>query len=273
MEPPAGDCRASGFRVAEVVSDDRFEDLGAKRPAPQPSAAERLSDLDDGELEEERPSPPPPQPARPGGGRYAWVVGVALLIVIVVAGVNSIPNAGRGVRGPAKGELIPAFAAPGATAGVDGDANVAQAEDADGRAPACRVREPGAVNICDLRARSPLVVTFIVPGVPECEAQLDRVERLRGEFPGVGFVAVVSGRPRSEVAPIVRRRGWRFPVAVDRDLAVFNLYRIGFCPTTVFSYRGGEVREARVKEAVSDGELRAAVRSLVRSQRARDRGR
>ena len=46
--------------------------------------------------ERERQAPGPPRP----GGRYTWVVGVAALIVIIVVAFNSLPNAGRGYRGP-----------------------------------------------------------------------------------------------------------------------------------------------------------------------------
>ena len=38
---------------------------------------------------------------------------------------------------------------------------------------------------------------------------------------------------------------WHFPVVVDRDGAVTNLYSVGGCPTTVFAERGGRVRQTK----------------------------
>jgi AhpC/TSA family protein len=239
--------------------EDRFGDLGPGDQSPEGGAAERLAELDATE-------PKPPPPPRPSG-RYSWVVGIAFLIVIIVVGVNSLPNAGRGFRGPSAGEVLPAFAAPSATSRTDKVANVKQqrgGSDEGNKTLACEVRGAGVVNICDLRRDKPVVLAVIVPGVPSCERQLDRFQRVSRDLPDVQFVAVVSGKPRSEVATLVRDHGWTFPVAVDRDLAVFNLYRVGFCPTTVFAYRGGRVKQTKVRELLSEAQLRAAARSLLR---------
>jgi peroxiredoxin len=239
--------------------EDRFGDLGAGEPAPEQSAAERLAELD---ATEEPPKPP--ESARPSG-RYTWVVGIAFLIVVIVVGINSLPNAGRGFRGPAVGDVMPAFAAPSASGTSNAVANVKQARDdknARNKTPACEVRGAGVVNICDLRRRKPVVLAVIVPGPPRCEEQLDRLQRVSRELPEVQFAAVVSGKSRGDVAKLVREHGWTFPVAVDRDLAVFNLYRVGLCPTTVFADRGGRVRETKVRQLLSEAELRTAARGL-----------
>ena len=240
--------------------EDRFGDLGAGEPDPDRSAAEQLAELD---ATDEPPKPP--EAPRPSG-RYTWVVGIAFLIVVIVVGINSLPNAGRGFRGPAVGRVIPAFAAPSATGRSNAVANVKQGrKDRSGnKTPACDVHGAGVVNVCDLRRAKPLVLAIIVPDVPRCETQLDRFERVSRELPDVQFAAVVSGKSRGEVAKLVRAHHWSFPVAVDRDLAVFNLYRVGFCPTTVFADRGGKVKEKRIRELLSETELRTAARGLER---------
>ena len=71
----------------------------------------------------------------------------------------------------------------------------------------------------------------------DCEPQIDRVERVKDEFPGVNFAVVMSGDERKEVEQIASNRHWTQPVGVDQDGAVVNLYGIGVCPSTVFSYR------------------------------------
>lgn len=252
------------------MPEDRFGDLGpgasespsAKEPEPKHSAAERLSELDAKRPETERPSGPPPS-ARPGS-RYAWVVGVAAAIVIVAVAINSLPNTGRGFRGPEPGAALPAFAAPSATGDSDEDANVRQegpgGTSLEGSIPACDVEAPEVVNLCDLRDK-PLVVTLLVPG---CEDQLDRVESVSRSFPNVNFVGVISGKSRAEVAEIVAAHDWSFPVAADPDLAVFNLYRAGDCPTTTFAYPGGEVRDTRLG-TLEVRELAAEIREVMRA--------
>jgi hypothetical protein len=236
--------------------EDRFGDLGGD----QRSTAERLAELDELAAEQERASKPAPPP-RPAG-RYMWVVGVAFVIVVAVAGINALRHSGGGLRGPRVGETLPAFAAPLATGQLDGDANVKQTaaqSDRAGAEPACQVRTPGSITSCAL-SRKPLVLSMVVPGVAKCESQLDLFQRLASRYPGAQFAAVVSGKKRPQVAALVKRHGWTFPVAVDRDLAVFNLYRVAICPTTVFAKPGGTVSYSTIRpmtEAQVTSQLRA----------------
>jgi peroxiredoxin len=256
------------------VPEDRFADLGPDRPprdegrrpaepGEEPerrSAAERFAELD-----ERDPEPQPrraPEPARPGG-RYGWVVGIAFLIVIVLGGVNALRNSGEGFRGIKAGDTLPDFAAPAAVGGRDDrDVNV-QIKEQDDVPAACDVHGPGVVNVCDLRREKPVVVTFVANATRGCEDQLDRVERVRREFPTVAYVGVVSRRKQPEAERLVREHRWGFPIAVDRDAQLFNIYRIGDCPTTVFAYRGGVSRASLLGE-LDVARLREESRALLR---------
>jgi hypothetical protein len=232
------------------VPEDRFADLGPERK--KKSAAERFAELDEREPEKEPRRPGAPQ--RPAG-RYGWVVGIAFVIVVVVAGANALRNSGGGYRGVPEGELLPPFAAPLAVGGPDGkDANIAPGK-------ACDVRGPGVFNICDLRDDRPIALTFVANATRGCEDQLDTVEQVRREFPGVAFVGVVSKRGRAEAEDIARANGWRFPVVVDRDAQLFNLYGIGDCPTTIFARRGG-IANRSVRGELDAARLRAEVAEI-----------
>lgn len=245
------------------MPDDRFDDLGAP---DRRSAAERLEEQDRINPEPDDPRRRPSAPPQPGN-RYAWVVGIVLFMAVMIFAVTtSLNNSGEGLRGPALGSKLPDFAAPSATgnAADDDDANVRQRSGgnaAAGPVPACEVVSEDVVNVCELR-RKPLVLTFLVTRGADCEPQVDRIERMRDEFPRVEFAAVVSGNDRDEVEQIVDRRRWTLPVAVDRDGAVVNAYGIGVCPTTVFSAPGGTVRRVELGNLTED-ELRADVRRLV----------
>jgi len=245
------------------MPDDRFGDLGAP---DRRSAAERFEELDRTSPEPDDPRRRPEVP-RPGN-RYAWVVGILMLMAVAVFAVTtSLPNSGEGLKGPAIGSELLDFAAPSATgnASNDDDANVRQSTGGNANAgpvPACEVVSEEVVNVCELR-RKPLVLTFLVTRGADCEPQVDRVERMADEFPQVQFAAVVSGDEREDVERIVERRRWTMPVAVDRDGAVVNLYGIGVCPTTVFSTPGGTVRRVELGNLTED-EIRNYVRKLVR---------
>jgi len=252
------------------MPEDRFGDLG---PGDGRSAAERFEEED--RLRPE-PDTPPRRPEAPrSGNKYAWAVGIVMLMGIgVLLLTTALPNTGAGLVGPPKGQVVPDFAAPLATGDVSCDdddndcaANVCQrAEECSeqaGRRPACQLRSESIFNVCQARER-PLVLTFLVTEGADCEPQVDRVERMRAEFPGVSFAAVMSGEGRDEVERVARRRGWGLPVAVDRDGALQNLYGLGVCPSTVFAYEGGRVRTTELGNLTED-ELRAQVRRIVGS--------
>lgn len=254
------------------MPDDRFADLdarnadgapagqGAERPAPR--AAEQLAALD----EEPRGASPPPAQRRPAT-RYTWVVGVLSVFLIVYVGFRTLPHAGEGTHGPPPGKPIPRFAAVTALGPLDGTPNLKQSR-ADSahsnRTPACAVRVPGVVTSCEL-VRRPLVLTFVGPGTTTCNHYLDRIERLAPAVVGVNFAAVVSGRSKREVAALVRRHRWTFPVAVDSNHVLFDAYSIAVCATTVFVRRGGVVHADRIlAQDMTGPQLRAAIEATAR---------
>jgi len=237
-----------------VPEEDRFADLGGGRD--RRSAAERFEELDERDPE---PKPKPPEPPRPSS-RYTWVVGVAFIIVIIVAGANALRNSGAGYRGVPAGDRLAPFAAPLATSNHDNDVNI-QRRASGGVPAACDVRERGVVNLCELRKR-PLVITFVANGGAGCAHQLDRVERVRASFPQVTFLGVISRKSLKDARSMVRENRWSFPIALDRDAGLLNLYGIGDCPTTVFAKRGGISAGSR-RPAISVPRLRASVAALL----------
>lgn len=244
--------------LGQPASADGSDDAGRTRPA-----AERLAELDASELHRRPPRPPD---RRSFSTRYTWVLGVIVAIVIILVGISTLPHAGAGLHGPPAGRQAPRFAAVTALGPTDGTPNVKQSSSDtvhSNKTPACDVRGAGVITSCGL-VRRPLVITFVGPGTSRCNGYLDRVERLAPMFPQVAFAAVVSGRPKREVAALVRRHGWTFPVAVDSDHVLFDLYSVAVCATTTFVYRGGVVRADRIlAQDLSDAQLEAAIRATA----------
>jgi hypothetical protein len=236
--------------VTDDRQEDRFEDL---------SVGERLAERD-------RTHPEPvrrPEVPRPGN-KYAWAVGIlALMGLGVLLFAETLPNQGKGLRGPEVGQRLPAFAAPSAAGRPEGDANVCQKEPCNknaGPVPACDVRGAGIVKVCPTE-RGARVMTFVVTRGTDCEPQVDRVERITGDFPGVRFVTVLSGDSKDEAENLAKARGWRQPVAVDEDGSLVNLYGVGVCPITVFA-RDGRVRATNVGN-LTEAQLRRKTRRLT----------
>lgn len=241
------------------MTEDRFDDLG--RPDGR-SPGERLAERDRTHPE---PRKGPPEVPRPGN-KYAWLVGIVMVMVLgVLLFTTTLPNAGEGVQGPKVGQRLPAFAAPLTTGDFAGnaDANVCQHRPCDknaGQEPACDVHGREVLTVCARRSK-PLVLTFVVTRGADCEPQVDRVERMKDEFPGVEFAVVMSGNSVKDSAQIVENRRWTQPVGVDHDGAVVNLYGVGVCPVTVFS-KDGRVKSVGLGN-MTEAELRARTRKLV----------
>ena len=242
--------------------EDRFGDLGSR----EPSAAERFSELDEGDMEaerreRERQGPGPPRP----GSRYTWVVGIAALIVIIVVGVNSLSNPGRGTRGPPEGQRVPVFAAPLLDSALEGDTNIKQdrRDDAvDNETPACRVSGADVFNVCELFREKPLVLILAATS-EECEDELAAAALLSEAMPGVQFAATITGRSRDQARDAVAEAGVTFPVGWDEPPPVlFNLYRVAFC-STAFIERGGKLRQFEANSPLSGEELRTGAQELL----------
>lgn len=208
--------------------------------------------------------PSPPTPARRPGSRSAWLVGVVLLALIAYVTVNTLRTDSPGARGVPDNSPVPPFAAPLALGPESGDANVAREADQGraGRVPACSVRGPAVLNVCQLAERGPVVLAFLIDRGGVCTRQLDEIERVRPRFPGVQFAAVAVRGNRDRLRRLIRAHRWRFPVGYDHDGAVANVYFVGVCPTMTFAYAGGVAMHTTVGLLGPRG-LEARVRQLV----------
>jgi thiol-disulfide isomerase/thioredoxin len=217
------------------------------------------------------------QEARRAARPYSIVVGLVFLGAVILAGVNSLSNEGRAVRGLEDGDPLPRFAAPSALSGINRDANIHQ-DDAnasgDHRTAACDV--PGSrrdvIRVpCDFFDRPLVMVAWFTRGCGNCRSQLDTIERVRKMFPDVAFIGLDIVDSLSNARKQVVQHGWRFPMAVDRDGAVSGLYGVGVGPTTFFAYPGGIAMDTVFGE-LDTNELITHVRDLVTSSRRREFG-
>jgi hypothetical protein len=183
-------------------------------------------------------------------GRYAWLLGIAAILVAGFLVISSTRPAGPGAVGLAAGAQLPPFAVvlAGSDAVCDSaddpcDANVAASGARDhgdaGRRPACEVRGPRILNLCALTERGPLVLGLMATRDAGCAGAFDRLESLPRRHPGLQ-VAVVSIRGGlEELRQVVRERRWSFPVGWDRDGVLASLYGVATCPyIAVARWRG-----------------------------------
>ena len=173
-----------------------------------------------------------------------WLVGVVGVVVLAYITLNTLRTEGVGSRGLEPGTRLPPFAMPLAAQPLDADANIATRPDSgpEGERPACAVRGPEILNVCELAERGP----------GRARVRRDALGALRGPGrrarPGrparpatCAFAAVAVRGDHERAAATVRERGWRVPVGYDHDGAVANLYGVAVCPTLTFAGRDGEV--------------------------------
>jgi len=255
------------------VSDDPREDedgpLGFDGDDDEPGerrprAAERLAASDE--------PPSTPSPTRVSGlprgaSRYGWFVGVVLVVLMIVVTVNSLRTDGVSSRGLTAGTAAPPFAAPLALAALDGDVNVAtKAGQGDaGSVPACTIHRPDVFNLCDAYAKGPVVLAFFAIRGGSCLDELDEVERVRARHPKVQFVGISIRGDRGDLRDLIRKRGWGFPVAYDRDGVLANLYGVAVCPQITFVERGGTAFGTTLGEQSAE-DLDAQVTALQRGR-------
>lgn len=216
--------------------------------------------------------------------RYSVLVGLIFLAVIVFATIQTLGGGGGsegtlGLDRQAPRWPLPEFAVPAAAGGLEGDANVAQ-DDCESsavpcpgdarRTPACRIRTPGAIRVCDFFER-PLVISFWFTKGGDCADQQDVVETVYERYRGrVNFLSLDVRDDRDAVRELIRQHGWKLPIGYDRDGAVASLYKIGGCPTFAYSYPGGTLESASSGELDAAG-LSARVEQLIEATEAAER--
>jgi hypothetical protein len=211
------------------------------------------------------PRAPEPQPP-PRRSTVTWIVGVAVVFAIAYITLNTIRTDAPGSRGLDPGDPLPPFAAPLALSRLDGDANLATepGQGGQGKRPACEVRGPDVLNSCQLAERGPVALAFVAARSEACDRQVDALDRARADYPDVSFAAVAIRGDRDDLRRTIRRRGWRLPVAWDRDGGVANAYAVAICPTVTFAYRGGRVQGTSLT-LVEGAELRRRIERIRRS--------
>jgi hypothetical protein len=202
--------------------------------------------------------------------RYGWFLALVAAALIAYVSINTLRSDHVGSAGLKVGSRLPPFAAPLALGTVNGDVNVARkAGQGDaGDKPACSVRGAGILNSCQLAERGPFVIAFMATRGAQCTRELDRLEHARVRHPHVQVAAISIRGDRDELRALVRKHGWRFPVAWDHDGILANLFGVAVCPQLTYGLPGGAVQATTVGELDARG-LDARLTSLERAARAK----
>lgn len=137
-----------------------------------------------------------------------------------------------------------------------------------GNVPACSVRGPKVLNICQEWEHGPIVLALFVNG-SACTGVLSEMEQLRAEFPSVRFVAVALKGERTAVRSTIHQMHLTYPVGLDPDGILAGLYALASCPQVTFTYPGGTVQRPALTVTPTLAQLRTHVRELVEASAKR----
>jgi peroxiredoxin len=187
------------------------------------------------------------------------MVGAFAAVLVAVFAIYSFTTHAPSSAGVPAGRQLHFFAAPLAASTLNGDANLN---------PPCTLarHNPGALNVCLLVKRGPLVLDFFVTDSTACEREVSTLQSLAAEpsLRGVQFAAVAINASHAATAKAVRKHAWTIPVAYDADGGVGQQYGVTACPMLELAERGGRVADRLIGEHwLNETALAARVRPLL----------
>ena len=183
-----------------------------------------------------------------------------LTLVVIVAGTFLLSRR-PGTAGIPAGKPLQVFAAPLATSTLNGAANLH---------PYCTLAKhsPGALNICLMIKRAPMVLVFFVTSSSGCEQEVTALQQVSRQLPGgqIQFAAVAVNSSHQDALHAVRSHHWTIPVGYDEDGRVGAAYGVEVCPIIELARRGGIVAKRLIGEHwTSSAALAPQVRTLLPS--------
>ena len=125
----------------------------------------------------------------------------------------------------------------------------------------------GKVTLSDLRGKV-VLVNFWTSWCPPCRLEMPAIEKTYRSYKDLGFVVIglnlTTQDSEQAAAEFAKEVGITFPIALDRDNAVGNLYRNTALPTSFFIDRNGVIRSVIVGGPMSEALIQSKVEELLR---------
>jgi peroxiredoxin len=128
------------------------------------------------------------------------------------------------------------------------------------------------IKLSDYRGR-PLIINHWATWCPPCREEMPALERVYQEYLDQGLVVMAINATNQEInranpVKFPTENQLTFPILLDMDGNVANLYQVRSLPTTFFIDRNGVIQEVVVGGPMSDALLRIRVENLLAVQAA-----
>jgi thiol-disulfide isomerase/thioredoxin len=111
-----------------------------------------------------------------------------------------------------------------------------------------------SVKLADLRGR-PVLINFWATWCGPCQQEMPMIEQYYQKYkPDLVVLAVNSDEPKPDVQAFVTNFKLTFPVLLDPNYKVEDLYRVRAFPTTFFVDKSGTIRYQQIG-VLSEGQL------------------
>jgi len=124
----------------------------------------------------------------------------------------------------------------------------------------------GKVTLADLRGKV-VLVNFWTSWCPPCRLEMPAIEKTYRSYKDLGFVVIgvnlTAQDSEKDAANFIKEIGVTFPIALDRDNVVGNLYLVTALPTSYFIDRNGVIHSVIVGGPMSEALIQSKVEELL----------
>ena len=138
------------------------------------------------------------------------------------------------------------------------------------KAPSFRVKDLAGrtLDLDELRRHGPVLLDFWATWCKPCRAAMPDLENLNARYGPLGLtvigVSIDGPRNQNKVRPFVKSLGITYPVTIDQDGRIQQLYQVGALPTAVLIDTAGIDVTSRVGYRPGEGaSLTAKIAALL----------
>jgi thiol-disulfide isomerase/thioredoxin len=166
--------------------------------------------------------------------------------ILIGVGLGMVILAAIGVGG---GFLFNRFTAGSSSEQLQGPAQSSPAPDFQ-----LETLDGKSIKLADLRGR-PVLINFWATWCGPCQQEMPLIEQYYQKYqPNLVVLAVNSDEPKTDVQAFVTNLNLTFPVLLDPDYKIEDLYRVRAFPTTFFVDKSGTIRYQQIG-VLSEGQL------------------